>query len=68
MNDSNVVVVILAANCIERLAAGLASMFNPYRSMVKTFNISHSRKPLICCGSGIVPNGGKTKRKEVQRR
>jgi hypothetical protein len=34
MNDANVVVVVLAANAIEKLALGLSANFNPYRSMV----------------------------------
>ena len=32
--DSNVIVVILASNCIEMLAKGLRKDFNPFKSLV----------------------------------
>jgi hypothetical protein len=34
MNDSNILVVSLAANCIEKLALGLNTSFAQYKSIV----------------------------------
>ena len=47
MNDSNVLVVTLSANAIEKLAKGLGNHFAQYRSMVNSITLIFRHMDLI---------------------